>query len=250
MKNYIRVIFCCCVLLWVSRPVRAQQIPETCLQLVVVQADGWSAVPATLQRYERADSRSAWKKVGKPFQVVLGKNGMAWDSSQPFRPQDGSAPIKREGDGKAPAGLFPLLYAYGYDQAQSQWRFPYLQVNESTLCIDDPQSRYYNQVINRDSIAQPDWKSYEDMRRKDELYRLGIVVGYNTQPVHAGNGSCIFMHLSGGTPRQSKGTAGCTAMLRSEILQILDWLHQEKKPMLLQMPVAELKALQHRFRLP
>lgn len=223
--------------------VQAQQLPDNCLQLIVVQADSWSTVPATLQRYERANVRAPWRKVGQPFRVAIGKNGIAWDASQAFRPKDSAAPVKKEGDGKAPAGIFPLIYAYGYDAPLRQWKFPYVQVNEQTLCIDDPQSRYYNQIISRDSIVQADWKSYEDMRRKDELYRFGIVVGYNMQPVQAGKGSCIFMHLSAGTPQNPKGTAGCTSMLREEILQLLNWLNASNKPMLIQMPAAEWGAI-------
>jgi D-alanyl-D-alanine dipeptidase len=187
--------------------------------------------------------------VGQPFRVALGKNGMAWDERQSFRPKDKAAPVKREGDGKSPAGIFPLLYAYGYDAPQQQWKFPYIQVNANTLCIDDPQSRYYNQIVSRDSIKQSDWQSYEDMRRKDDLYRLGIVVGYNIKPVQAGKGSCIFMHLSAGTPQNPKGTAGCTAMLHEEILQLLNWLKAANQPMLIQMPSAEWDAVRNALKI-
>jgi D-alanyl-D-alanine dipeptidase len=238
-------VFVCCLSLCAA----AQSIPDNCKQLIVVQADSWNTVPATLQCYERTDSRSTWRKAGKSFRVVLGKNGIAWDESQSFRLGNKTAPMKKEGDGKAPAGIFPLLYAYGYDTPQQQWKFPYVQVNEQTLCIDDPQSRYYNQVVSRDSIAQADWKSYEDMRRKDELYRLGLIVGYNTQPVQAGKGSCIFMHISTSTPQNSKGTAGCTAMSYEEILQILNWLNEAHKPMLIQMPAAEWRLIKGRLKI-
>lgn len=228
----------------------AQQLADDCLQLIVVRAAGWSSVSASLQRYERHHSGAAWKKVGREFRVALGKNGIAWDESQTFRPQERHVPFKREGDGKSPAGLFPLLYAYGYDAPRQKWQFPYVQVDERTFCIDDAQSRYYNQVVSTDTIARPDWKSREEMRRPDELYRFGIVVGYNTHPVRAGKGSCIFMHLSAGTPQRPKGTAGCTAMQRVEILEILDWLQAAKQPMLLQLPASEWQTVRKILQLP
>lgn len=228
----------------------AQSLPDDCLQLITVTSQDWDKITAILTRYQRADARSAWQQEGPSYRVVTGRNGMAWDARQPFQPQDKKAPFKREGDGKSPAGIFPLLYAYGYDAPQRQWKFPYVQVNEQTLCIDDPKSRYYNQIINRDTVARPDWNSHEQMRRQDELYRFGIVVGYNMSPVEAGKGSCIFMHLSAGTPQKPRGTAGCTAMQRKEILQILDWLDASKKPVLLQMPVAEWRAIRRKLNLP
>ncbi len=223
----------------------AQSLPSDCRQLIVVQTDSWHKITATLTCYQRADERSEWVQAAQPYWVAIGKNGMAWDGRQPFSPKDKTAPIKKEGDGRSPAGIFPLLYAYGYDRPQPSWEFTYMRVNEQTLCIDDPQSRYYNQIISRDSIAKADWKSHEDMQRKDELYRLGIVIGYNTQPVQPGSGSCIFIHLSAGTPQNPKGTAGCTAMLREEMLQLLSWLKATHKPMLVQMPVAEWGAVKN-----
>ncbi|MCS6968856.1 MAG: hypothetical protein RMJ44_08930 [Cytophagales bacterium] len=226
-----------------------QEIPANCLQLIVVESASWTAVQGKLQRYERTDTKSKWKKVGTPIKVVIGKSGMGWDRQQVSKLRDMQAPFKREGDGKAPAGLFPLLCAYGYQLPQKQWKIPYIQVNEKTLCIDDPQSRYYNQIICLDTIAHSDWKSYENMLRQDDLYRLGIVIGYNTAAI-SGNGSCIFMHLREGSTGQARGTAGCTAMLYQDLLQIINWLDAAKKPMLLQLPTCELSPRRKAIGLP
>ncbi|MDW8206160.1 MAG: L,D-transpeptidase family protein [Cytophagales bacterium] len=226
----------------------AQTLPSNCRQLIVVRSKAWNEVTATLTIYERSHQHAAWKQIGMPYKVVVGKNGMAWDARQSFQPQDKQAPYKQEGDGKSPAGIFPLLYAYGYDSLKENWKFPYVKVNRQTLCIDDPHSRYYNQIINKDTVPHPDWKSHEEMRRTDELYRWGIVVGYNSQPVQAGSGSCIFIHLHSNTP-QPRGTAGCTAMQGSEILQLLRWLDASQTPLLIQMPESEWQNVRRRLRI-
>jgi L,D-peptidoglycan transpeptidase YkuD (ErfK/YbiS/YcfS/YnhG family) len=65
------------------------------------------------------------------------------------------------------------------------------------------------------------------MRRADGLYQLGIVVGYNTEPVLAGRGSAIFLHVWRG-PGQA--TAGCIAMNLADLERIVAWLDPVKNP--------------------
>ena len=68
------------------------------------------------------------------------------------------------------------------------------------------------------------------MRRDDHLYRLGVVVGYNTDPVVAGLGSAIFLHIWKG-PGQP--TAGCVAMAESDLERIVAWLDPAKMPQII-----------------
>ncbi|WP_306108874.1 L,D-transpeptidase family protein [Pseudomonas sp. ANT_H12B] len=91
-----------------------------------------------------------------------------------------------------------------------------------------------------------DWNSSEQMHRKDEVYRQGIVVEHNT-PAAAKGGSCIFMHIwrSNSTP-----TDGCTAMDPQNIKHLLDWLDPQKNPLLVQMPVAQYELYKERWKLP
>ena len=65
------------------------------------------------------------------------------------------------------------------------------------------------------------------MRRTDGLYQLGVVVGYNTDPVIAGRGSAIFMHVWKG-PGQS--TSGCVAMALSDLERVVGWLDPARQP--------------------
>ncbi len=200
-------------------------------QALVVTTQNWSAVQGSAQRYERA-AGGPWTKVGAAFPVVVGKTGMGWgrglgDSTALPGPQ------KREGDERAPAGVFELTRAFGYDAGYAT-PMPYLQLTDSVECVDDPKSVHYNALVDGTRTAK-DWDSSEHMHRPDELYRLGVFVAHNT-PAVAGAGSCIFLHIWNGP---DSGTVGCTAMERSNIETLLAWLDPKKSPLLMQMPVAQ-----------
>ena len=78
-------------------------------QLITVVSNQWNEFRATLRRYERA-SEERWKPIGSPIDVVLGRDGYAWGrglhggSAPAGRP----GPLKREGDGRSPAGVFGI----------------------------------------------------------------------------------------------------------------------------------------------
>ena len=149
----------------------------------MVTTPDWNAVDGHLQRYERAKPRGAWHSVGEPIPIVVGKTGLAWGigviASDDPQVRAASDPIKREGDGRAPAGVFALGTAFG-DAAQpmSGSRLPYISLTPSVECVDDAGSKFYNRVLDRSTVT-PDWKSSEHMRSVGEAYRWGIVVGHN-----------------------------------------------------------------------
>ena len=65
-------------------------------------------------------------------------------------------PQKAEGDGRSPAGVFPLGRGFGFAPAsEASWlKLPYLPVVEGIECVDDSASTVYNQ--NRRSPAGAD----------------------------------------------------------------------------------------------
>ena len=221
-------------------------------QMVVVTTADWSSPQATLQRYERTQVGNKWKPVGELFSVVVGKAGLAWGAglvtvSNRYRHADD--PVKKEGDGKAPAGVFRLSKAFGYaPQEQPGWKMPYVNLTHSIQCVDDTGSNFYNTLVDTTKIS-PDWGSHqnEQMRRSDDLYRWGIFVDHNANPPVPGKGSCIFMHIWRG-PGQP--TVGCTAMPQEKLESLLGWLDPARKPLLVQLPEAEYQKLRKHWRLP
>jgi L,D-peptidoglycan transpeptidase YkuD (ErfK/YbiS/YcfS/YnhG family) len=71
------------------------------------------------------------------------------------------------------------------------------------------------------------------MKRKDVLYKLGLVVDYNQRPVVAGAGSAIFIHI---WRNENKGTAGCAALAESNLVQLVQSLKRELNPSVLFLP--------------
>ena len=214
-------------------------------QLLLVVTPDWNTVQGELRRFERGNLDAPWRAVGAPGLIVVGKNGTAWD---PLAAQPVPGPVKAEGDGRSPAGVFPLGKAFGYaPAAEAAWlKLPYLPVTEGVECVDDSASSLYNQVVDRRTIKTPDWNSSEKMREVGEAYRWGVVVNYNT-PAVPKRGSCIFLHIGG---EQGKGTAGCTAMAPDFLREVMAWIDPGRKPVLVQLPRAAYDALKPAWSLP
>lgn len=227
-------------------------------QMIVAATANWDAVEGRLQRFERANAREAWRPVGEPIPIVVGKNGMGWGIGLIATDNAGvraaDEPAKREGDGKSPAGVFALGTAFGYAaEPLAGSKMPYLALTPTTECVDDVGSRYYNRIVDRSAVA-PDWSSSEHMRYTGESYRWGMVVDFNdtaekpgSNPPVPGGGSCVFLHI---WHSPDQGTAGCTAMTQSNLETLLLWLDPARKPVLVQLPESVYRRLADRWMLP
>ena len=220
---------------------------ERSLQAVVVTTRDWKAVQGTARLFERKNERSSWKSISDEFPLVVGRSGLGMDSEMKWTgySDDLTKPIKKEGDGRAPAGLFPLTSTFGSQGVGT--KLPFTKLEEFTECVDDTNSRWYNKIVNRMQVGIFDWKSSEKMLAVGPQYDLGVFVAYNSYPAIRGNGSCIFLHI---WKDAETGTAGCTAMARENLEKIVKWLDPAKNPYLIQMTEAEYKARQKSLRLP
>ena len=219
-------------------------IRNTAKKLAVVTTPDWDTVQGTLSRYERRNGK--WQQVGDASSVVVGKNGLAWDPRL-ARGYSGMyrGPVKHEGDGRSPAGVFQLKNIFGFDSALPKAE-RYLPLTSTTECVDDPASRYYAQVVDRQKVEIVDWHSSEKMREVTG-YRWGVVVNYNMDRTVKGDGSCIFLHQWSGP---TSGTAGCTAMAAGDIEALVQWLAGEESVALVQLPKSEYQRLRSKWQLP
>jgi L,D-peptidoglycan transpeptidase YkuD (ErfK/YbiS/YcfS/YnhG family) len=226
-------------------------------QMIVVTTSDWSAVEGRLRRYERATVDEKWRPVGDPISIVVGRNGLGWGigliATDDAQVRSGSDPVKREGDGKSPSGVFALGTAFGYASEPLQGlKMAYLNLTPSIECVDDPGSKHYNRIVDR-SVVAPDWNSSEHMRDAGEAYRWGVVIDHNgtvtgdTNAPEPGGGSCVFLHI---WHSHDEGTAGCTAMSQTELETLLTWLDPARKPMLVQLPESTYERLINRWMLP
>ena len=173
-------------------------------QKIVVNAQTYSDTTAKMYLYDNM-------KLIKTIDVVLGRNGFGY--------------LKKEGDGQTPHGEYTLTKAFGYHDMHLH--IDYLKVDSKHKCVDDSNSRHYNQIIKEDKNGR-DYYSYEDMLRDDNLYEYGVVIDYNSEQ-KKGAGSCIFIHVQ----RDDRSpTAGCIAMAKEDMVFILNWLDKQKQPVI------------------
>lgn len=243
MPNGVR--YCCVLLLAACVPAKAP-VPLQKTQLVTVVTEDWNRFQAKLRRYERAPGK-IWKPVGTPTDVVLGRQGYGWGRGLHGggAPAGRPGPVKREGDGRSPAGVFDIGTAYGYQATRKGVSLPYVQATPELRCVDDPKSRHYNRIVSTTNTA-PDWQSAEYMRRQDELYAIAIVVEHNTHQIKPGAGSCIFIHVWRGP---DSGMTGCTAMPVGTLETFASWL-EPNAAALVALPRSEYEALKRPWGLP
>lgn len=181
-----------------------------------------STFQSDMQIFEKTQGQ--WKlatitHLPQRFPVVIGLFGFA-------DPKD-----KTEGDKKSPTGL----YGFGGLFGKFPQSFPnekYKQVTVADKWIDDQTHPDYNKWIVGETTA----KSFEYLLRKDQAYDMAAVINYNMNPIVPGKGSAIFMHIWSGSVI---GTAGCVAMNKDNLDQVLHWMDQNKNPQILMGDVNE-----------
>lgn len=214
------------------------------LQAVVVTTADAPAVQGTARRFERKSLKSKWKSVGGEFPIVVGRSGLAWSTDAP---PEGVLAFKKEGDGKSPAGLFPLTFAFGRPEKPGEVKLSYTRLEGYSECVDDVGSTHYNKLVDRLKVGNFDWRSSEKMLEVGPEYDLGLFVAHNSYPVKRGDGSCIFLHV---WKDATTGTSGCTAMKRDDLLEILGWADPAKNPYLVQLTAADHRKYQKAWNLP
>ena len=197
-------------------------------QVLFVKTPSGNSIKGNMFLYERKNDRKHWKRIDS-FAVTVGRSGLAKDINSNISFAD-TMPVKHEGDGKSPAGIFSLGSVFSYHNLKNL-HMPFVQVDTNFYCVDDIASSYYNTLIVSDT-AKHDYNSFEYMKRKDSLYEYGVWVLYNNNPVTAGNGSCIFLHV---WRNENAPTAGCTAMAKENMLSLIHWLNKRRHPVLLQI---------------
>jgi L,D-peptidoglycan transpeptidase YkuD (ErfK/YbiS/YcfS/YnhG family) len=115
MSKAIRLALVCLLLACAQQAAGRTPAPlARSRQVVVVTTRGWDAVPGTLRRFERRGKSGAWVRVGADVPVAVGRNGLGWGVGVVETGGMTEGPAKREGDGKAPAGVFALGSAFGF----------------------------------------------------------------------------------------------------------------------------------------
>ena len=223
-------------------------IPENSRQILLVLTDSVKSTNGILVCFERQNDKSPWKDISNTIPVVIGRNGLGWGRGLNYT-DSLKLPMKTEGDGRSPAGVFELGAAFGYASADEmrELKITYIPITEMVECIDDINSRYYNKIVTRDEIEKVDWQTSEKMFFAEIWYQQGIVVEQNTDPAVNGAGSCIFLH---NWSQPNETTAGCTEMEPVKLKEIIHWLDTSAKPVLVQLTKKLFNEYQKPWHLP
>jgi L,D-peptidoglycan transpeptidase YkuD (ErfK/YbiS/YcfS/YnhG family) len=152
----------------------------------------------TIARYSPS---GAFRFQGETFRASCGRGGI---SSQ-----------KQEGDGATPAGLLPLRRVlYRADRlGKPKAAVPLEPIAPNDGWCDDPTAAAYNTAITLPNDAH-----HEELWRRDAVYDVIGVLGWNDGPIQRNRGSAIFLHVA--RPDYAP-TEGCIALALFDLLRVL-----------------------------
>lgn len=157
---------------------------------------------ATLLFYQK-EKAGNWRMLLKT-KANIGKNGLG--------------KIK-EGDGKTPIGIFSIGMALGREK-RMKTKLPYVMIYPDLYWVDDPDSFYYNQLVDNCKVGK-EWKTAEHLWDYTVEYEYMIEIKYNQERI-PGKGSGIFLHCSNGGP-----TEGCISIGKEKVKYLIEHLEPE-----------------------
>ena len=125
---------------------------------------------------------------------------------------------EREGDGLTPVGTFPFrrVMFRGDRVFAPRTRLKLWPIIKGDAWCDAPDDVRYNAWVRTPYPA-----STETLYRDDHLYDIVVELGFNDDPVVAGKGSAIFLHVA----RPDYGpTEGCIALSEPDLVELLTHL--------------------------
>ncbi|MFZ5812306.1 MAG: L,D-transpeptidase family protein [Thermodesulfobacteriota bacterium] len=220
---------------------------HTSRQLILIVASDWNAPQGEVVLYSRENTHSSWKRLENTIPCMLGRNGLAWGRG--LVDQDIPGPRKKEGDGRTPAGLFPLPFVFGYDSSatakQSGVRMPYFELTPSMVCVTDGHSPVFNEIADIRNPKGASWTRQDRMVRDNNANRLGVFVGHNRRDPKPEAGSCVFLDIQPTQP--TGGSIGCP---ETAVRQIMVWLDPASNPVIAILPQSVLASVQSKWGLP
>lgn len=246
-------LFALILSVWAALAASAQaQMPTKCSQAIIGIADGWNSSHVKLSLVEK-NKAGQWVRTFGPIPGRLGNKGLVWGLGLHTNPK--GATIKREGDGRSPAGIFAIggLWTTTKTPVKHHPRIPEVRVGPRDLWVSDTATpKLYNRYVRLDHPASTPWELKEQMRQTIDHHSVKMLICHNTaetpgRPV-LGAGSAIFFHiwyLEG-----TAATAGCTAMSEPNLRAFISRLDPSRMPVYILLPQAEYSKLRQVWRLP
>ncbi|WP_406417592.1 L,D-transpeptidase family protein [Streptomyces sp. NBC_00873] len=173
-------------------------------QLITVKASGSYATVTAW-----AKGASGWKAQFSTASGRVGSNGVT----------DGAT--RRQSTYTTPTGTYTMTEGFGVEAGGTA--MPYTVVGRTHWWVQDPESKFYNQMHTEAGADFPLTESGE--RGSERLinyptqYAKALVINFNRWPAVPGRGAGIFLHVNG-----SGATAGCVSVPRSTMDRIMGWV--------------------------
>lgn len=224
----------------------AFELPSGSSQCVVGVADGWNSSHVTISYFEKKGG--AWRKVGDAWKGRLGSKGLVWGRG--LHPAPAGAVLKKEGDGRSPAGVFDLGGVWGaHENVKKHPKTFYHRVTSRDLWVEDPASEHYNRFLTLPREPSTPWEKKAQMVQNDYPHSLKMFIAHNAPPkVVAGGGSSIFFHIW--RREGAAASAGCTTMPEDKLRQLIAAVDPGRRPLYVLLPRAEYEKLKPVWKLP
>jgi L,D-peptidoglycan transpeptidase YkuD (ErfK/YbiS/YcfS/YnhG family) len=229
------------------------QLPADTQQLIIGIAPDKNSSHVTLSMLEK--TKAGWIQEGVTWKGRLGKNGLAWGIG--LHPTNLEGLRKKEGDGRAPAGIFKIGseagFAFGYAVSIEKLpTLPYKIITSKDLWVEDSNSPYYNRHILLPHQPKSKWEKDAQMRQGDHAHSLKLFIAHNEATTKkraiANAGSSIFFHIWRG--EGTKPTAGCTTMAEKKLKEIISKIDPSKNPVYVLLSVEDYKKYRVSWKLP
>lgn len=222
------------------------QLPSDSSQCVVGISEGWNHSHVSLTFFEK--EKGAWVQKKAQWAGRLGSKGLVWGRGIHINPP--GAILKKEGDGRSPAGVFALGGVWGYHSSVKKHpKTFYHRVTSRDLWVEDGDSPHYNRFLQLKHEPKLEWEKKAQMIQGDYAHSLKMFIAHNAPPkVTAQGGSSIFFHIwrKGG----AAATAGCTTMAEIHLRDIIARVDPSRHPLYVLLPRQEYNRLKPLWKLP
>jgi len=252
MNKYSKLIFFLFILMFFNACAeknRETNILANTNKVILLLTKGWDTKEASIFLLEKQEKQ--WLFYDKIIPAVIGRKGLGvglglHDSIPNF--DFSSYPQKIEGDGKSPAGIFSISQIYGYDSTLfCQSNMKYTQITSSHHAVDDTSSEFYNQIVDTSKLEKyytNYYNSFENLIQMSYYYEWFFRIDHNMNNEKS-KGSLIFFHV---IDKNREGSAGCTTVLRQDLMEILQWA--DSKTLIIQLPTEVYTKINKQLGLP
>ncbi|GGW42948.1 L,D-transpeptidase family protein [Streptomyces xantholiticus] len=179
-------------------------------QVITVKASGSYATVTAWQK-----GSSGWKAQFSTTAGRVGSNGVVPGST------------RKQSTYTTPSGTYTITEGFGVESSGTA--MPYTKVNDSHWWVQDPESKFYNQMHTEEGADFPLTESgdrgSEHLINYPTQYAKALVINFNRWPAVPGRGAGIFLHVNG-----SGATAGCVSVPRATMERFMGWVQPSAHP--------------------